>query len=101
MVRRLHSLEKIEKWLVDRDDECKLLPNVRAISAAYQAGELEWVPGLGTYWYNGLRLTQPRPYTPEELLRIAGEIGAGATGFWVERVCKLFQETKFWIDTPY
>lgn len=86
MIQRLESLAGIEQWLMDRNDDCELLPNVRAIAAAYRAGHLDWVQGLVTYWYDGKPLTHPRPYSPKEFLEIASAIGGGVTGFWVEGV---------------
>ena len=86
VVQRLDSLAGIEEWLKDRNDDCDLLSNVRAITAAYKTGHLDWVQGLVTYWYDGKPLTYPRPYSPKELLEIANALGGAETGLWVEGV---------------
>lgn len=86
VIRRLHDLKHMEKQLETRGkDPCGMLPNIRALITAYRTKQLEWTPGLVTYWSKGDRICQPRPFHYEEFLEI-NQAHDGHTDFWVEGV---------------
>ncbi|CAI7592192.1 unnamed protein product [Penicillium glandicola] len=88
VVERLSSLDEILKWLHTKGDKYELVGNVTNIMAAYRSGQLKWLPGLVTYWSNGVQLCQPRPFRWNEFDHINAE-NQGHTGFWVEGAVRL------------
>ena len=84
VVERLDALEGILGWL-RKEDEFELIPNVESIMDKYRSGELEWIPGLVTYWFDGKQICQPRPFRWDEFDHINSQYN-GEKGFWVEGV---------------
>ncbi|KAJ5159992.1 uncharacterized protein N7482_006996 [Penicillium canariense] len=99
VIRRLDVLKDMERQLqaklqateakeAKKEEDRGHLSNIIAIMAAYRSRELEWNPGLVTYWSHGVQLCQPRPFHYEEFLRVNQEHN-GHTGFWVEGLTPL------------
>lgn len=85
VAQRLEILESQEKYLIGRNDDLELLSNVRNIMSAYKSGELDWNPGLVTYWSHGKQLCEPKPFDLQEFSELNRK-HAGHSGFWVEGV---------------
>jgi hypothetical protein len=82
---RINSLRAIQKDL-KKSDKTHQLPNLQAILQAYLDGKLHWTPGLITYWSNGVKLCEPRPFNWDEFEAINAAHGRGGS-FWTEGVC--------------
>ncbi|KAJ5669303.1 hypothetical protein N7462_010373 [Penicillium macrosclerotiorum] len=82
-VQRLEQLQTIREWLEEQQDKLELLPNVLAIIQAYRSGNLKWTRGLVTYWSNGHKLAEPRPFRWDEYKDLNHE-HQGHKGFWIE-----------------
>ena len=85
MVQRIQTLEKIEKFLVEKKDPCKELPNVKAILVAYKNGELEWNDKT-TYWGQGRMIAEPFQFAWSDFRKFNTAENRGDGGFWVEGV---------------
>ncbi|KAJ6014312.1 hypothetical protein N7540_008903 [Penicillium herquei] len=81
VVERLEGLDSIRKALEKRD-EYEQLPNVIAIMEAYISKRIR-LSGLVTYWFKGVQLCQPRPFSWDECVALNMH-HKGSTGFWVE-----------------
>lgn len=86
VVKRLEQLESIGKWLESENDPHNLIPIVLEMIRQYKSKELEIHPGLVTYWSDGRRITEPRPYDRLELVDLSRKHD-GHRAFWVEGVC--------------
>lgn len=84
MIVRLQGLIGIEKTL-QKNDKYRKLDIVRAIMTAYRSGELEWTPGLVTYWSSKRQLCQPRPLDWAEFEQVK-KLHPDQDSFWVEGV---------------
>ncbi|KAJ5107480.1 hypothetical protein N7456_004155 [Penicillium angulare] len=84
-VRRLETLCMIHDWMTRKSESetGELLETVRCLITAYQRKDLEWTPGLVTYWSNGKQLCQPRPFDWKEFAWLNAK-HEGWKGFWVE-----------------
>ncbi|KAJ5287739.1 hypothetical protein N7478_003425 [Penicillium angulare] len=82
VAERLEILEAQGKYLIERDDDLELVSNVRNIISAYKSCQLDWYPGLVTYWSHGKRLCEPRPFDFQEFAEVNRK-HKGWSGFWV------------------
>ncbi|CAI7601149.1 unnamed protein product [Penicillium glandicola] len=82
VLRRLENLRNIEVEL-QSSDNFNQLPNVRALLQAYRGGILHWNSGLVTYWFEGVQLCEPRPFSWDEF-EVLNAHHSGKTGFWME-----------------
>ncbi|KAJ6131832.1 hypothetical protein N7471_007047 [Penicillium samsonianum] len=82
VLRRLEILRNMEVEL-QSSDNFNQLPNVRALLQAYRGGMLHWNIGLVTYWFEGVQLCQPRPFSWDEF-EVLNTHHSGKTGFWME-----------------
>lgn len=87
VVQRLRELEAMKTDLEENDDDPNQLPNIIALLKAYRSGELDWQPGLVTYWSKGLQICEPRGFDWDEL-EVIGEAHREEGGFWTEGVSK-------------
>lgn len=85
---RIKSLKDIYRSIRGTSDTNKQFKNVKALLKAYRQKQLGWSPGLVTYWSNGERLCQPRPFNWDEFETISDKHN-GHEGFWVEGVSNL------------
>lgn len=85
VVQRLQTIQVIELSLSDEGDEDEMALNVTAIMQAYRSGQLEWNPGLVTYWSKGVQLYERRVFDWKEFY-IINQKHNGQKGFWVEGV---------------
>lgn len=85
VVQRIRTLKKIEKFLVEKNDPCGELSNVKAIIAAYQKGELEWNDKT-TYWGQGRMIAEPYKFSWADFRKFNTAENRGDGGFWVEGV---------------
>jgi hypothetical protein len=85
VVQRLDTLRDIGSSLRTNGDDYNQEINVNAIIRAYQSGDLDWNPGLITYWSKGKQICQPRPFDWDEFFRVNKEHD-GHESFWVEGV---------------
>lgn len=84
---RLDTLKFIQKAIFrPRNDPLSEKKNVIAIIHAYRTGKLEWISGLVTYWSDGKKLCEPRPFDWDEFDAI-NKAHSGHKSFWVEGVC--------------
>ncbi|KAJ6185378.1 hypothetical protein N7519_006679 [Penicillium mononematosum] len=82
VLKRLEVLRNIEVEL-QSSDNFNQLPNVRALLQAYREGRLHWNIGLVTYWFEGVQLCEPRPFSWDEF-EVLNAHHSGKTGFWME-----------------
>ncbi|KAJ5280595.1 hypothetical protein N7478_005967 [Penicillium angulare] len=61
VIQRLADLEGITTYLESKKDPNGELPNVKAIMAAYESGELKW-NDYATYWCQGKMIFGPSPF---------------------------------------
>lgn len=85
VIVRLQNLDLIAKSIENKGDPYKKLRSLKAIMAAYRSGQLEWHPGLVTYWSQGCQVSQPRPHDLNEAVLLA-EHFANQDLFWAEGV---------------
>ena len=86
VIKRLDDLKLMEADLrAGGNDPCGFGPNIAALINAYRTRQLDWHPGLVTYWSNGIQICQPRPFHYQECLQV-NQLYNGHTGFWVEGV---------------
>lgn len=90
---RINALKNIgaSRWdpRDNKKDPENQLPNIKALLEEYRTGKLIWRHGLVTYWSNGKRLCEPRPFDWDELEAISRHIHKESTGFWVEGVSNI------------
>lgn len=84
VLRRLEILREMEIEL-QGSDNFNQLPNVLALLQAYRGGMLDWNIGLVTYWFEGVQLCEPRPFSWDEF-EVLNAHHSGKTGFWMEGV---------------
>ncbi|KAK4868644.1 hypothetical protein LT330_006846 [Penicillium expansum] len=82
VLRRLEILREMEIEL-QGSDNFNQLPNVLALLQAYRGGMLDWNIGLVTYWFEGVQLCEPRPFSWDEF-EVLNAHHSGKTGFWME-----------------
>ncbi|OOQ86207.1 hypothetical protein PEBR_22408 [Penicillium brasilianum] len=83
---RLDTLKFIQKAIFrPQNDPLSEKKNVIAIINAYRTGKLEWISGLVTYWSDGKKLCEPRPFDWDEFDAI-NKAHSGHKSFWVEGV---------------
>jgi hypothetical protein len=91
--QRINCLQLIGEGLVAKGDPEEKVPTVQALLRAYRNKELDWNPGLVTYWRKGEQLCQPRPFNWDEYEAIVDAKG-DCWSFWVEGVsiyyCRVF-----------
>lgn len=94
--RRLSQLKKLVEDLQANGDSYGQIVNANAIMDAYRAGTLRDWPGLITYWSNGRRLCEPRPFDWDEFEAI-NRANNGDMSFFTEGVSlvSLFFKKKF------
>lgn len=85
VAQRLKTLKGIEEFVKGDGDKFNMMSNVLAIRKAYLSGDLQWNKGLVTYWSNGNKLAEPRPFMWNEFLEL-NRAHNGDKGFWVEGV---------------
>lgn len=73
--------------LEKQNDPAEILPSLKIIKESYKAKEMEYKPGLVTYWYKGVQLGEPTEFYIEDYLKHCSENGGGGKAFWVEGVC--------------
>lgn len=81
---RIKTLRTIQRQ-IQNADKSEQLPNIKAILQAYRDEELQWNPGLITYWSRGVKLCEPRPFRWDEFEAINAAHG-GHKSFWTEGV---------------
>lgn len=84
VLRRLEVLRNIE-FQLQTSDNYNQLPNVIALLQAYRGGLLHWNIGLVTYWFEGVQLCEPRPFSWDEF-EVLNSHYSGKRGFWMEGV---------------
>lgn len=84
ILKRVDELRKTEQEL-EKEDKHDQLQNVQALLHAYRGGDLQWHPGLVTYWHKGTQLCHPRPFYWKEFEVLNDHYG-GTSGFWMEGV---------------
>lgn len=90
VIKRLDDLKGMEADLRARGkDPSGLGPNIAALINAYRTRQLDWHPGLVTYWSNGIQICQPRPFHYQEFLQV-NQLYNGHASFWVEGVSTQF-----------
>ncbi|KAJ5602426.1 hypothetical protein N7537_005382 [Penicillium hordei] len=82
VLRRLEVLRNIE-FQLQSSDNFNQLPNVLALLQAYRGGLLHWNIGLVTYWFEGVQLCEPRPFSWDEF-EVLNAHHSGKRGFWME-----------------
>lgn len=99
VVKRLDTLKKIEKHLVENGDPWEELPNVRAIIKAYRSKKLKWSgDGKATYWSRGQKLCEPKVWDYDDIIKVNREHD-GSKAFWVEGVSRSFFKLKSAVQT--
>jgi hypothetical protein len=69
VIRRLDDLKDMRSQLhASGADPCGFDANIVALINAYRTHQLDWNPGLVTYWTNGNQICLPRPFHYEEFL---------------------------------
>lgn len=84
VLKRLEVLRNIE-YQLQSSDKFNQLPNVIALLQAYHGGLLHWNIGLVTYWFEGVQLCEPRPFSWDEF-EMLNTHHSGKRGFWMEGV---------------
>ncbi|KAJ5416575.1 uncharacterized protein N7487_000125 [Penicillium crustosum] len=84
VLKRLEVLRNIE-YQLQSSDKFNQLPNVIALLQAYRGGLLHWNIGLVTYWFEGVQLCEPRPFSWDEF-EMLNTHHSGKRGFWMEGV---------------
>lgn len=85
--KRVEGLESLVAHIEKRRDPGRILLNLMTIKEAYKAKEMEYEPGLVTYWSRGVQVGGPAQFSLEDFLKHCRENGGGGKAFWVEGVC--------------
>ncbi|KAJ6014290.1 hypothetical protein N7540_008881 [Penicillium herquei] len=82
VLKRVSTLEQLWDIVRRKGDKDKQLINIEAVLDAYRSSKLTWT-GLVTYWSNGNKLCEPRPFNWDEFETI-NRYYEGNRSFWTE-----------------